>query len=141
MDVETLSPQQLNAIKGQLEEEVEKLTTSFAQLRHARTKYLASRSALEDLEAREVLVPLTGSVYVPGRIIDADKVMVEIGTGYFVEKNKEAGKEFCERKMKMLRENMEKVSAYINQRRRTLDLVIQTLQKKVKEQQDKATAS
>ncbi|CAG9318694.1 unnamed protein product [Blepharisma stoltei] len=135
MDAETLSPQQLHAIKGQLEEELEKLTTSFAQLRHARTKYMASRTALEDLEARDVLVPLTASVYVPGRLIEPNKVMVEIGTGYFVEKTRDGGKEFCERKMKMLRENMDKVSNYINQRRKTLDLVVQTLQKKIKEQQ------
>jgi len=32
-----------------------------------------------------MLVPLTASLYVPGTLDDADKVLVDIGTGYFVE--------------------------------------------------------
>lgn len=32
-----------------------------------------------------MLVPLTASLYVPGKLDDADKVLVDIGTGYFVE--------------------------------------------------------
>lgn len=33
-----------------------------------------------------MLVPLTSSLYVPGKIVDCDKVMVDVGTGYYVEK-------------------------------------------------------
>ena len=32
------------------------------------------------------LLPLTASLYVPGRIVDTDKVIVDVGTGYYVEK-------------------------------------------------------
>ena len=32
-----------------------------------------------------MLVPLTASLYVPGTLDDADRVLVDIGTGYFVE--------------------------------------------------------
>ena len=32
-----------------------------------------------------MLVPLTASLYVPGKLDDADKVLVDVGTGYFVE--------------------------------------------------------
>lgn len=32
-----------------------------------------------------MLVPLTASLYVPGRLDDADKVLVDVGTGYFIE--------------------------------------------------------
>nr|GMD13272.1 probable prefoldin subunit 5 [Ipomoea batatas] len=34
-----------------------------------------------------MLVPLTASLYVPGTLDDADKVLVDIGTGYYVEKS------------------------------------------------------
>lgn len=34
---------------------------------------------------KKMLVPLTASLYVPGTLDDADKVLVDIGTGYFVE--------------------------------------------------------
>lgn len=33
-----------------------------------------------------LLVPLTTSLYVPGRLADTEKVLVDVGTGFFVEK-------------------------------------------------------
>lgn len=33
-----------------------------------------------------MLIPLTSSVYVPGKMADIGKVMVDVGTGYFMEK-------------------------------------------------------
>ena len=32
-----------------------------------------------------MLVPLTASLYVPGKFDDAEKVLVDVGTGYFIE--------------------------------------------------------
>lgn len=34
---------------------------------------------------KKMLVPLTASLYVPGTLDDADKVLVDVGTGYFIE--------------------------------------------------------
>jgi prefoldin alpha subunit len=34
----------------------------------------------------EVLVPLTSSLYVKGRLTDREKVLVDVGTGFYVEK-------------------------------------------------------
>lgn len=46
-----------------------------------------SRLLVEPLFAdKKVLIPLTSSLYVPGKIKDTDNVIVDIGTGYFVEK-------------------------------------------------------
>lgn len=44
-------------------------------------------------------VPLTQSLYVPGKVIEANKMMVDIGTGYYVEKDQPKTKEFLERKV------------------------------------------
>lgn len=38
-----------------------------------------------DTEA-EILIPLTSSLYVPGKLADRQKVIVDIGTGFYVEK-------------------------------------------------------
>jgi len=35
---------------------------------------------------KTILVPLTSSLYVPGKLADVEKVVVDIGTGYYVEK-------------------------------------------------------
>lgn len=133
MELESLNPQQLSIVKEQLDEEVEGLTNSFANLRHAVTKYKASKIALENIDQREILVPLTASLYVPGRIINPNQFMVEIGTGYYVEKTRVQSSEFCTRKMNMLMENMDKISKMINQKKRYLDLVQEIMRKKVQE--------
>jgi prefoldin alpha subunit len=35
---------------------------------------------------KTILVPLTSSLYVPGKLANVEKVVVDIGTGYYVEK-------------------------------------------------------
>lgn len=35
---------------------------------------------------KPLLVPLTTSLYVPGTLADTEKVIVDVGTGYYVEK-------------------------------------------------------
>lgn len=53
----------------------------------AKGKYAASKESLDQFKPAEkqVLLPLTGSMYVPGHIKDARNVIVEIGTGYYME--------------------------------------------------------
>ena len=36
--------------------------------------------------ARPILIPLTSSLYVPGKLTDVDNVIIDVGTGYFVSK-------------------------------------------------------
>jgi prefoldin alpha subunit len=35
---------------------------------------------------KQVLVPLTSSLYVPGKLTDVENVVVDVGTGYYVKK-------------------------------------------------------
>jgi hypothetical protein len=35
---------------------------------------------------KTILVPLTNSLYVPGKLSDPDHVIVDVGTGYYVQK-------------------------------------------------------
>lgn len=48
------------------------------------------------------MVPLTSSLYVPGIMEENDKVLLEVGAGYFLEENAFKAKEYCERKAKSL---------------------------------------
>ena len=61
---------QLEMLKNQLGQEVEFLSTSIAQLKVVQTKYVEAKDCLNVLnksnEGKELLVPLTSSVYVPG---------------------------------------------------------------------------
>ena len=59
------------------------------------------------------MVPLTSSLYVPGRMEESQKVLVEVGAGYFIEESAEKAKEYCERKAKQLGESGAKVAEII----------------------------
>lgn len=44
------------------------------------------RYLTQDTGSKSVLVPLTNSLYVKGELSDADTVLVDVGTGFLVEK-------------------------------------------------------
>lgn len=56
----------------------------------AQSKFHESGQSLEkitpEVKGETILVPLTGSMYVPGTIADIDNVVIDIGTGYYAQK-------------------------------------------------------
>lgn len=78
-------------MKKQLDEELEHLTTSHTQLRAAQSKFRECLRSIAagvsaDAQGKTILVPLTSSLYVPGKIADTQTVVVDVGTGFYVEK-------------------------------------------------------
>eukprot|EP00976_Prorocentrum_cordatum_P004084 80012-Prorocentrum_minimum.AAC.1 len=77
------------------------------------------------LTGKPMMIPLTSSLYVSGTLGSTDKVLVDVGTGYYVEgahqrfadgnpllhmqKSPMDGTDFCKRKVLMLKDNMEKL--------------------------------
>ena len=59
------------------------------------------------------MVPLTSSLYVPGVMEENEDLLVEVGAGYFIEQRSERAREYCDRKIKMLKENSQKVAEVI----------------------------
>uniref|UniRef100_A0A8C4YU46 Prefoldin 5 n=1 Tax=Gadus morhua TaxID=8049 RepID=A0A8C4YU46_GADMO len=108
-----LSLQQLEGLKTQFDQEVEFLTSSIGQLKVVQTKYVEAKDSLNVLnksnEGKELLVPLTSSMYVPGTLNDVEHVLVDVGTGYYVEKNVDDSKAFFKRKIDFLTKQIEKI--------------------------------
>uniref|UniRef100_A0AAY4C5K2 Prefoldin subunit 5 n=1 Tax=Denticeps clupeoides TaxID=299321 RepID=A0AAY4C5K2_9TELE len=115
-----LSLPQLEGLKGQLEQETEFLTSSIGQLKVVQTKYVEAKDSLGVLnkknEGKELLVPLTSSMYVPGSLNDVDHVLVDVGTGYYVEKNVEDTKSFFKRKIDFLTKQIEKIQPALQEK-------------------------
>ncbi|XP_015575806.1 probable prefoldin subunit 5 isoform X2 [Ricinus communis] len=112
-EMEKMSVEQLKALKEQTDLEVNLLQDSLNNIRTATTRLEIASTALHDLSLRpqgkKMLVPLTASLYVPGTLDEADKVLVDIGTGYFVEKTMSEGKDYCERKINLLKSNFDQL--------------------------------
>lgn len=58
-------------------------------------------------------------------------VLIDYGTGFFVERDIGKANAFCERKILLLKENLEKVSNIIKTKRKLLDQITLELQKKI----------
>ncbi|CEN62325.1 Prefoldin [Aspergillus pseudodeflectus] len=116
VNINSLSAPQLRALQTRLSTELEHLTSSHAKLRAAQSRFRDCVRSINDgvvgSEKRgtqgrdEILVPLTTSLYVKGRLVDREKVLVDVGTGYFVEKTAAKAIEFYEQKVKELETNL-----------------------------------
>ncbi|EGZ14008.1 hypothetical protein PHYSODRAFT_286719 [Phytophthora sojae] len=136
-----LSLEQLNALKGQLEKELQQLTASFGGLREAQSRFSESKDALQSMAAadlsKEVLVPLTASMFVPGHLASKEEVLVDVGTGYFVEQSVEKAEQFMDRKVEFLQSNTDQLKTVIEGKRNMLEAVLMIMQQKMQEAQRK----
>lgn len=83
----SLSLEQLNSIKSQIEGELQELQKQLESLSLARNRFTNAKSILLDLSTskadEKLLVPLNSSLYVPGTIAEPDKVC-SISFTYFI---------------------------------------------------------
>lgn len=137
IQLDTMSLDQLQQLQQREEGRLQALTNRYAQLRSAAVRLQQSCIAVRAVETtsqnnndndknnipigldeecstkddirKDVFVPLTESVYVPGTISllrpDDRDLLVELGTGFFVDKTSKETVELLERKMKIVDDN------------------------------------
>ncbi len=124
--IEKLNPEQLNYVAKQLESEINALSSSYTQLKLASQKFSENMEYVDDLskcESKEILVPLTSSVYLPGKVSNTKTVTVDIGATYFVEMTLDKAKAYFDRKIKMLKDNMEKIDKTLKMKTSYMNIV------------------
>ncbi|GHJ83697.1 hypothetical protein NliqN6_0099 [Naganishia liquefaciens] len=130
-----LNLQQLQEVKRQLDEEVEHLTNSFGQLKQAQAKYRSCVADIEELKpttsGNPLLVPLTSSLYVPGKISDPEQVVIDIGTGYYVKKSRKDAIEYYADKVAYVQKNLEKLQETIERKQDNLQSCVGVMQMKM----------
>lgn len=70
-----------------------------------------------------------------GIIQETDGVLVDFGTGYYVERTIPQAMDYCTRKAQLIKENMENVTNTVNQKGRFVDNISITLQRKLQQYQ------
>eukprot|EP00529_Nitzschia_sp_RCC80_P036354 CAMPEP_0113453046 /NCGR_PEP_ID=MMETSP0014_2-20120614/7158_1 /TAXON_ID=2857 /ORGANISM="Nitzschia sp." /LENGTH=169 /DNA_ID=CAMNT_0000344433 /DNA_START=198 /DNA_END=707 /DNA_ORIENTATION=+ /assembly_acc=CAM_ASM_000159 len=137
INLDNLSLEELNKIKQQEEGRLEALTERYAALRAAAARLNASQSAIGELtpssDGNEVLVPLTESVYVPGKLKDPNKLLVEIGTGFYVEKTSKDTHAFLDRKLKLVDANSANITKAVEGTRQNIEALNTVMQGKLLE--------
>lgn len=104
----------------QTELEINTLVQSYKDLQDAKQKFKESFDAIKIQRAlpneKEILVPLTSSMYVPGKIIDTNKYLIDVGTQYMVEKDADGAIDYFDRKMKFIDVQLGKFSQLLQAR-------------------------
>ena len=140
LELEGLNYNELVELKKNIETEINFLSNSFDQLRLAVTKFSGAREKLKmfnpEANDKDILIPLTSSIFIPGRLRNVDRIMFEVGASYFVEDTIPKATEFYNRKIESIKKNLTLISKIIenktNQHQEVV-LVTEDLIAKVKE--------
>ncbi|AAS51567.2 ADL352Cp [Eremothecium gossypii ATCC 10895] len=121
IDLTTLTPAQLAQVKQQFDQELQHFTKSLQALSMARAKFnecIADVKVVSEKKNSEqrLLVPLAGSLYVPGKVVNNQKFMVDIGTGYYVEKDASQAIEFYQKKVNKLNKEAVQIQDIIKEK-------------------------
>ncbi|PWN47135.1 putative prefoldin subunit 5 [Violaceomyces palustris] len=142
VDVTTLDLNQLIEVKRQLEQELQHLTSSFGQLKGAQAKFKACIESVESVkpenEGKTTLIPLTSSLYVPGKLADLENVIVDVGTGYYVEKSTKDAIKMYKEKVEFVTKNLETLQETIVRKQDNLQTVNEISRVKAIQQREAA---
>ncbi|KAJ5152085.1 hypothetical protein N7492_010380 [Penicillium capsulatum] len=141
VNLASLSVPQLRSLQTRLTSELEHLTSSHAKLRAAQAKFRDCVRSINDgvigsekkgTNGRdEILVPLTSSLYVKGRLADREKVLVDVGTGFYVEKTPAKAAAFYDDKVKGLDSNLQELEKIVQGKSSQLRVVEEMLRQKM----------
>jgi prefoldin alpha subunit len=114
---------------------------------------MSSDPSFTPLTDKVILVPLTNSLYVPGKLSDVDNVIVDIGTGYFVKKasfiyqdsssrlivfvfsqSRPQAVKYYNGKVDYIKSNLDALEETIGKKRESLNYIVSALQSKLQNQ-------
>ncbi|KIM64596.1 hypothetical protein SCLCIDRAFT_15177 [Scleroderma citrinum Foug A] len=138
INIADLDIQQLAEVRRQLEEELNHLTNSFAQLKQAQSKFKQCLESVAEVKPKNtgttILVPLTNSLYVPGKLSDPEHVIIDVGTGYYIKKTRAEATKYYTSKVDFIRSNLETLSETIQKKQENVNYLINVMQAKLQAQ-------
>lgn len=130
---------------AQTDAEIDTLVESYKDLQDAKQKFKESLDSIkiqrELPNDKNILVPLTGSMYVPGNISNTNEFLLDIGTQYLVEKDADGAIDYFERKMKFIDVQLAKFSQLLQVRLQAKQQATATAQAAMVAQTGAATSS
>ncbi|CCF60821.1 hypothetical protein KAFR_0L02100 [Kazachstania africana CBS 2517] len=145
IDLSQLNPEQLNAVKQQFDQELQHFSQSLQALVVAKNKFIECIADVKSISKPEnneqpLLIPASASLYISGTIKDNSKFMVDIGTGYYVEKNAEEAVAFYQKKVDKLNQESIQIQNIIKEKSQSsMAIENQIRQTAIKLHHDRAT--
>ena len=128
--LEKLTIDQLNYLGKQIEQKISNYSSYYSSLKIALNKFLDNKEYIKDLrnyQDKEILVPMTSSLYIPGKYSDVNRLMVEIGANFFIETNIDKADKFCDRKIESIKKNIDQIDWLIQNKNVQMNAVNQHL--------------
>ncbi|EIE86345.1 hypothetical protein G6F57_006096 [Rhizopus arrhizus] len=117
----------LQQVKSQLEEELNHLTQSYSKLKAVQGRFTDCAESVNSLKQEKS----------EGKLSNVSKVIVDIGTGYFVEKSVNDATSFYKDKVEFVKNNLVTLEKTITDKQSTLRAIVNVMQDKLQEQQQK----
>jgi prefoldin alpha subunit len=144
VDISTYSLERLALIKSQFEQEVESLSMHTQSLNEAIARFENAGIALRaipntsEAEGTAMLVPMTSSLYVPGKLVNVDRVLVDVGTGYFIDKQRSDALAYVQKKLDAMYGKQQEAAVGLMRKKESLRNITELLQFRVMELQNAA---
>lgn len=130
---------QLSDTKTRLESEMNELGQQIELLAQARQKFMSATATVTEIQKfpanNRQLVPINTSLYVPGKILTTEKLLVELGTGYYCEKSAPDALKVIERKSALVADSISQIERVGYEKRMQLEQVINVMKYKASQGQ------
>lgn len=132
---------QLQKVKAQLEEEISHFTASYTKLKQAQTTFRDCYHNLNEIsetnQDKVMLIPLTSSLYIAGKLRDVTKVIIDVGTGYYVEKSVSSARTFYDAKVTFIQGNLNSLQETVTSKQNNLEVLIDVMNYKIGQEKTK----
>ena len=105
------------------------------------SKVIINEMIKEENKGSEMLMQITNYLYIPGKIENNRKFLIEIGTGYYAEYEAEKAVAYYERKIEFTQKTADSAKKEMDSKREFIGKVNVFIQKKALEQQAAQQAS
>lgn len=144
IDLNALSVEQVMEFQRSVNEELEHFGSSLQALTQAQSKFAQCIANIQQVDAlgagQPMLVPLSLLLYVPGTVGASGRYLVDVGTGYYVEKTSEEAEAFYKRKIEKLDLDAGQLRGILESKLQLLQSVTSVLRTKLSQrQQQQAT--
>ena len=136
INLENYNVQELANLKKRVEDDIATIMDSFNGFKFLHKKFEDAKVLIKNVseqksEDSQILIPLSNSLFIPGKIVDTNKFIVDIGTGYFAERNATQAIQHCDHTLGVIKTNGEKMAREINSKQDIRDKINIEAQKRV----------
>lgn len=148
MSLGNLPPQQLQYMQEQLTNDVRNLGAAYDALNGVRARFMDNHNAVDQFgrvgkekeekaaassEDADMLVCMTSSLLLRGSLVPSETVLIDVGTGYFIERSVESAKEYFTLRAAKMKEAMDDTEKTLKKKQEELEQVSYVLRVRMAE--------